>query len=277
MDVISGFLNDGHLLDISQDDSSQIFQQQNANFLSKFFFQVYIMVRHIFKKEATFMLKKMKRIVTLNYVQVFLYYLIRLYSRTFQMIIENESAWVKYYENGGNVLLCAYHQQFFPAIYFFKKYKSYHPGIMISKSSDGNIIAGIAKKTGWHTFRGSSSNGGLSALKAMIRHLKKKRFGAHVVDGPRGPAGIVKPGIVQMAETSRSVIVPFYIGADKAWYFNSWDNFFIPKPFAKIIIKFGDIIQFNDCKNKENFEYKRQFLERIMKKDNLHIQSRFQK
>ena len=35
---------------------------------------------------------------------------------------------------------------------------------MISRSKDGDLIAGVANRTGWHTARGSSSRGGQEAL-----------------------------------------------------------------------------------------------------------------
>jgi lysophospholipid acyltransferase (LPLAT)-like uncharacterized protein len=135
---------------------------------------------------------------------------------------------------------------------------------MISKSLDGEIIAGVAQRTGWHAVRGSSSRGGSEALKEMIDHFKQSRIAAHIVDGPLGPAGKVKPGVIRLAHIADTVIIPFYTSADRAWYFNSWDNFLLPKPFAKVTISFGKMIKFDPTDDPNIFENQRRYLEQIM-------------
>lgn len=168
--------------------------------------------------------------------------LIRVYSRTFRLTLENEQDWHEYLEKGGRVILCSWHQQFFSFIRPFGRYRAYRPGLMISRSSDGNIIAGIANQMGWQSVRGSSSRGGLRAMQEMIQHINKHRLGGHVVDGPRGPIGVVKKGIVHIARETGAMLVPIYAEASNSWTFRSWDRFFIPKPFSRVCIRFGDLI-----------------------------------
>ena len=140
---------------------------------------------------------------------------------------------------------------------------------MISKSVDGEIIAGVASRTGWDPVRGSSSRGGRDALAAMIEKLKERKIAAHIVDGPRGPMGKIKPGVIRLAQESGAVIVPFYTSADRAWYFNSWDRFMIPKPFSRVSIRFGDIFTVDNTMTDEEFEQRRLDLETTML-DGLH-------
>jgi lysophospholipid acyltransferase (LPLAT)-like uncharacterized protein len=90
------------------------------------------------------------------------------------------------------------------------------------------------------------------------------RLACHIVDGPTGPAGIVKAGVIQLARTADAAIIPFYVSADRAWYFNSWDSFFLPKPFAKVIISFGEMIKFTPAEDTDTFESQRLYLEKIM-------------
>jgi lysophospholipid acyltransferase (LPLAT)-like uncharacterized protein len=210
------------------------------------------------------MIFEFKNIVTTKLFHSFLYRFIRLYSSTFKMKIENEKEWMDYLRSGGRVLLCTWHQQFFAAIRHFQNYRDFEPTLMISKSSDGEIIAGVAEKSGWRTVRGSSSRGGKEALRKMIDNLSRTRLASHIVDGPKGPAGIVKAGVIQMARTADAAIVPFYVSADRAWYFNSWDSFFLPKPFARVIISFGEMIKFNPVEDTGTFESQRLYLEKIM-------------
>ena len=135
---------------------------------------------------------------------------------------------------------------------------------MISQSKDGEIVAKLAFRNGWNPVRGSSSNGGTEALRKMIKNLKENKLAVHIVDGPKGPSGIVKPGIIRLAHATNAVIVPFTISAEKAWYFNSWDKFLLPKPFSKVFLRFGEMIKFDRVKDREIFEYQRMRLEDIM-------------
>jgi lysophospholipid acyltransferase (LPLAT)-like uncharacterized protein len=195
----------------------------------------------------------------------FLYHFIRVYSSTFKMKIQNEQEWISYFKKGGRVILCAWHQQFFAAIRHFKNYSDFKPALMISKSSDGEIIADVAEKSGWCTVRGSSSTGGKEALRRMIEHLGRTGLAGHIVDGPKGPAGVVKAGVIQLAQASGAAIVPFYVSADRAWYFKSWDTFFIPKPFASVTLSFGNLMEPFYSENQAAFENQRLALEKTMR------------
>lgn len=210
------------------------------------------------------MSKKFRPFVTSRPVLYLLYRFIRLYSGTFRLTIENEREWMEYLKGGGKVLLCTWHQQFFSAIRHFKTYRAFRPSLMISKSFDGEIIAGVAEKTGWRTVRGSSSTDGGKALKAMIANLNDSGLAGHILDGPRGPAGRVKAGAIQLALMTNAVIVPFYTAADRAWYFKSWDTFMLPKPFARVTLRFGEMIRVHPVRHEGDFEDRRLELERIM-------------
>ena len=206
-----------------------------------------------------------KRLLKSELFISFVYRFIRAYSWTFRLRIENEKEWMAHIHSGGSVLLCAWHQQFFSAIRHFQSYRSYNPSIMISRSNDGAIIAGVAERSGWNTVRGSSSKNGKAALRNVIANLQESRLAAHVVDGPRGPAGKVKAGVIRMAHRTDSVIVPVYASAEKGWFFNSWDRFMLPKPFSKVHIRFGEMIKFNKTDDTAEFEKQRARLEKIMR------------
>ena len=207
---------------------------------------------------------KQYRYSLMDKIQGSFYYLIRAYSWTFRLRVENENPWLEYKQNGGRVLLCGWHQQFFAAIRHFKTYASYRPALMISQSKDGDIIAGIAEKSGWHTVRGSSSRNGGRALKEMVGQLERTGLAAHIVDGPRGPAGIIKAGVVSLARAAGAVVVPIYATSDRAWYFKSWDRFMLPKPFAKVTLRFGEMMDLTVGEDDNDFENHRLQLQQIM-------------
>lgn len=210
------------------------------------------------------MAKPVKSIIYTRPFIILAYYFVRIYSATFRFKIVNEDRWKNLLKEGETVLLCTWHQQFFSAICHFRTYARYNPGLMISQSNDGDLISGVANRVGWHTPRGSSSRGGKQAMEAMIEHLKTYGFGGHVLDGPRGPIGKVKAGIIKMAQESDAVIVPFFTSADKSWFFSSWDRFMLPKPFSRVYLTFGEPIRIGDVSDPDDFEAQRKDLETLM-------------
>jgi lysophospholipid acyltransferase (LPLAT)-like uncharacterized protein len=86
------------------------------------------------------------------------------------------------------------------------------------------------------------------------------------VDGPTGPLGVVKPGLLVIARASGIPILPSIISAEKKWVFNSWDRFMVPKPFSRIIIRFVDEIYIPRKMRGSDFEIKRSFIENNLKK-----------
>lgn len=210
------------------------------------------------------MSKKIRVVLTAPPILAVLYRLVRLYAATFRLTVENERFWLERVQGGKTVILCCWHQQFFAAIRHFRNYRSHRPSLMISRSADGELIAGIATRTGWDIVRGSSSRRGREALVEMVAKLRQTKLAAHIVDGPRGPAGTVKAGIIRLAEQTEAVIVPFYTTADRAWYFKSWDRFMLPRPFARVTLRFGDAFPVYETDTAEGFEPLRRKLEDIM-------------
>jgi len=208
-----------------------------------------------------------KKLTSLLRTKSFLFFAclgVRLYTLLLCIKIENEKTWLEHLAKGGSVLLCIFHQQFFPLIEQSKKYKKFSPCVMISRSRDGDIVAPVFQLAGWQVARGSSSKGGKQAMEEMVKAISDNGLGANIVDGPTGPIGKVKPGSVRIAQKSGAVIVPCCVAAESAWYFNSWDRFMIPKPFSKLVIKFGNVIKTDSIKTGSDFEKIRDDLEKAM-------------
>mmetsp|Transcript_3523 Transcript_3523/g.2106 ORF Transcript_3523/g.2106 Transcript_3523/m.2106 type:complete len:217 (+) Transcript_3523:227-877(+) len=211
------------------------------------------------------MLKKIKKkIIAHPLAHSLLYKLVIMYSRTFKLLIENEKQWISHIKNGDKVLLCWWHQQFFGFVYYGRTLQKYNPSIIISDSDDGEALSGVIKRTGWAPVRGSSAKGGKKAFRNILRKLKKSNLAGHTVDGPTGPIGIVKPGVVGIAQLTGAAIVPVYLITDKFWLVNSWDRFLIPKPFSKVKIKFGEIILCKRISDKNYLELRRKMIEQTM-------------
>ncbi len=107
--------------------------------------------------------------------------------------------------------------------------------ILISRSFDGELIARTVEWLGFVPVRGSSSRGGAGGLRGLARAYEGGGICAITVDGPRGPALVVKPGASQLAALSGArEIGVFYALPRRAWQLRSWDRFLIPKPFSRV-------------------------------------------
>jgi lysophospholipid acyltransferase (LPLAT)-like uncharacterized protein len=110
---------------------------------------------------------------------------------------------------------------------------------IISRSADGEIIARIVEQWGYVTVRGSSSRGGGAALRQLVRHVREGRCLGITPDGPRGPRQRMKPGALLAAQLTGAPLIPMAAGTRSAWWFEGWDRFLVPKPFANIRVAYG--------------------------------------
>ena len=115
--------------------------------------------------------------------------------------------------------------------------------VLASRSNDGELVSRFAGSFGLEPVRGSSSRGGTEALRLLARSLGQGHDAVVVPDGPRGPRETVKAGLVALARLSGAPIVPIALGASPSWRLRSWDEFVIPKPFARCVVRFGEPIR----------------------------------
>lgn len=114
-------------------------------------------------------------------------------------------------------------------------------GFLISPSVSGEVPAAMARKAGAEVVRGSPTRTGGQALRDMYLTINKQGVSPVItVDGPKGPAEIVKIGAVLLARLTGAPMVPMAYAASSAKLWNSWDRFMIPRPGARIVIVVGE-------------------------------------
>ncbi len=113
--------------------------------------------------------------------------------------------------------------------------------VMVSRSRDGELIARPLARLGFLPVRGSTSRSGPQALKELIR-LAQTRSLALTPDGPKGPAGAIQPGILQLALLARIPIIPVLASANRQWELNSWDRFRLPQPWSRLTARYANEI-----------------------------------
>ncbi len=114
---------------------------------------------------------------------------------------------------------------------------------LISGSVDGEVPERIARAYGAEVIRGSANESGALALRDQHAMMKKGYSIVTTADGPRGPKYEIKTGVVVMARVGGIPLVPVACAADRAWYLDRWDEFMIPKPFARIVLGIGEPYQ----------------------------------
>jgi len=165
---------------------------------------------------------------------------LHLYAKTLRLQFENIEPLLQHLENKGRLILACWHQRFFGGFYFPQAYQKF-PCIMISQSRDGDFIANVVKHMGWIPVRGSSTRGWKKGLEGMVAGIKQHGIAAHIVDGPTGPARVIKPGLIYLAQKTGAAICGAFISYENPWIFNSWDRFMVPKPFSRVLIHAGPL------------------------------------
>lgn len=144
---------------------------------------------------------------------------------------------------GGQVMFVFWHGQMLPLV---RVHQGQGVVVLVSEHGDGELIAGILESRGFSTARGSSTRGGSRGLRELVRAARAGHDLAVTPDGPRGPAGQCKPGVVTAARLAGLPIVPVVCAAERAWYLNSWDRFALPRPFSAVNVIYGPPIEVGD-------------------------------
>jgi lysophospholipid acyltransferase (LPLAT)-like uncharacterized protein len=117
---------------------------------------------------------------------------------------------------------------------------------LVSLSRDGELSARALRAVGLIVERGSSSQGGARGLKSIVRRLRRGlEDAAFAVDGPRGPAGVIRSdgggvGAALAARLAGGVVVPMGSACSSRWVFTrAWDRFELPRPFSRVAVVLG--------------------------------------
>jgi hypothetical protein len=112
--------------------------------------------------------------------------------------------------------------------------------ILVSQSRDGERTAAAWGWFGIRSVRGTASHGGAQALVKLIRTVKEGWDLGITVDGPRGPAQEVKPGVIAISRKTGAWIVPVCVAYERAWALPSWDRMLVPAPFSGVVVRYGE-------------------------------------
>ena len=101
--------------------------------------------------------------------------------------------------------------------------------MLLSKHRDAEVLSYVAAHMGFSCIRGSTSRGGATAVREMLRTCQHLNL-AITPDGPRGPRRVLAQGPIFLASKLGLPLVAMGFGFDRPWRVNSWDRFAIPRP-----------------------------------------------
>jgi|YNPMSStandDraft_1061717.scaffolds.fasta_scaffold26010_1 hypothetical protein len=206
------------------------------------------------------MKKQFKKIIE-DIVIFLLPYYLKILMKTSRVIYLNKEYIEPYLEEKKPFILSSWHCNAFTGPILIRNMDLY---ILISQSRDGELINRIVKRFNNHSVRGSSSKGGIQALKVLIKIAREGKRILITPDGPRGPAFKLQPGIITLASQTGIPIIPFHHESIKQKKAKSWDAMRIPALFNTIIVSYGEPIFIPPNLDEQIFEHYRQLVENRM-------------
>lgn len=161
--------------------------------------------------------------------------------RTGVRLRHHGDAWMRRQEGAGKPFILAFwhrHLLLMPYAYRGRKIS-----VLVSRSRDGELIARTVAHFGIDASRGSSSRGGATGLKSLLRKAAEGLDLAFTPDGPRGPRAEVQPGVLLAAALTGLPVQPVGLAATRAKLLRSWDRFVVPLPFSTVHFVYGEPLE----------------------------------
>lgn len=178
--------------------------------------------------------------------------------RTCRIEVRNADVLETALEQGNGAILGFWHETM---AFLLQTHRNRNFHTVTSYSYDGELAAKVVERYGNEAVRGSTSRGGVNALRQLEKALPLARCVALTLDGPRGPRRTSHPGAAILALRTGAPIIPHATAVSHAHRLRSWDRLPIPRPFSRIICAYGSPIYPSGELSRENVEALRLQLE----------------
>lgn len=175
--------------------------------------------------------------ILFNVVPPLAYVYIRLLHGTMRIEVLGAGVLEASRRDPGHYILCFWHSRFVLMPYCY-------PGprivVLSSHHRDAEALVRILRKFGIEQARGSSTSGGATGMRQILRKVEEGCDVGLTPDGPRGPRRRVQPGVVAVARFTGLPIIPVTFSAAPARRLRSWDRTLLPKLFSKGVFIYGN-------------------------------------
>lgn len=163
--------------------------------------------------------------------------LVRLWAATLRIRFE-EGALARVGRARKPALLLFWHNHIFLAVAARKHFRRpFRLSAIASTSRDGAWPAAIFAMAGVTIIRGSAHTRGDRAAREMLAVHRSGQDLCLTPDGSRGPRYHLRPGPVFLSRKAGSPLLLCGATFHRAWRLDSWDRFYLPKPFSRIDIR----------------------------------------
>ncbi len=192
---------------------------------------------------------------------------LRLLTLTLRLEVEDPAALRARVESGPFILLFWHNRLLLVPVVWNRFFAPHRPKGMAltSTSRDGELIAQFLDRFGIGPIRGSATRRGSAAVREMAGWLRRGHDVAITPDGSRGPCYEIKPGLVLLAQLTGRPILPISFEFERAWRLKSWDRFFIPKPFSRVVFRVGGLHTVERTEGEKAFEAARLRCQEILR------------
>jgi lysophospholipid acyltransferase (LPLAT)-like uncharacterized protein len=104
--------------------------------------------------------------------------------------------------------------------------------VMLTPSLDGRLLGAAIAHFEIDHLLATYGKRGVAGAREFSRRVEQGALGLIAVDGPRGPAGVVRPEVLQLAKTANAVIYLAVTSGHPSVQFSSWDRAHLALPFA---------------------------------------------
>jgi hypothetical protein len=145
-------------------------------------------------------------------------------------------------QQGQPVIFALWHNRLFVTPEIVRRFRGGQPiSALISASKDGSWLAALFHGVGMDAVRGSSSRKGREAAAGLLDAFQQGKDIGITPDGPRGPAYAMKAGALVVGRRTKAAFVLVGMDFQSAWRVNSWDGFYLPRPFSSIRMHFENV------------------------------------
>lgn len=183
------------------------------------------------KSHAKYFIKKILR-------SFFVRLLLSSLATFYLIVVNNTTKWKSYnaqimknaWNGSGPVIVVFWHEKLLLMTNSWKSREPFH--MLISNHADGKIVANTISWFGISTVYGSSSRGGVTAIKMLVKKIQSGSSIGITPDGPRGPKRVLSDGALFIASLSGATIIPSSSAIKNHLVLNTWDQLEVPLPFS---------------------------------------------
>ena len=151
----------------------------------------------------------------------------------------------------GPFIFACLHRDILPAIMHVR---SARPALLVSNSPDGDILIKTLGHRDYRFVRGATGSEGQRALVLLKRELEAGHCVGLAVDGPEGPFGAIREGVLHLARMTGVPVVPLVARTLRPLVLDTWDRTVVPIPFRRVTLERGPVLHIPGAADEEDLK-----------------------